>query len=368
MSFTFKLSSALAGAGLMYFLDPDRGHRRRAKLADAAVHARRRERELVAKAVRDGRHRMRGLAERAKRRRSDRDAPDEVIEGRVHARLGRAISHAHAIELSVNDGCVVLRGDVLEREADAALDAVRDTAGVHDVIDELERHETAGSVPMLQGEGRVDHRGDAWTPVLQLGAIGAGSLMAIYGLARRGIGGLVLGAAGGALVTRAIANRPLRVSRKGIVVQKTLTVNAPVEHVREQWRRLDQFPLFLDHVRSVEVFGKRSRWTVEAFPGTSAKFDVEITRDEPDVIAWRTPSDQLVQHEGTVRFERVDSDAGTRVHIDLSYRPFGGVLGHVVAHVLGFDPKHRMDDDLVRLKRLFEGRSPLAQPEPDQLP
>src|SRR6185312_651219 len=111
MSLTSKLSAALAGAGLMYFFDPDRGNPRRAKLANAAVHARRRERELVDKAIRDARHRVRGVAQRAKHR-DDRDIPDEVVAGRVHTRLGRTVSHPRAIELSVNDGCVVVRGDI----------------------------------------------------------------------------------------------------------------------------------------------------------------------------------------------------------------------------------------------------------------
>jgi uncharacterized membrane protein len=352
MSIMSKVSAALAGAGLMYFFDPDRGHPRRVKLANAAVHARRREHELVDKAMRDARHRIRGVTARVKHR-GDRDIPDQVLDGRVHTRLGRAISHPRGIELSVSDGCVALRGDVLEHEADAALAAVRDITGVRDVVDKLTRHESAGSLPMLQGEGNaMRSRGGAWTPALQVGAIGAGSLVAIYGLARRGFAGIALGAAGGALVTRAITNRPLRIHGKGIVVHKTLTVHAPIERVRELWRHLDDFPRFLEHVQRVEVFGKRSRWTVEALPGATARFDVEVTRDEPAVIAWRTLPDQLVQHEGTVRFESTDSV--TRVHVDLSYRPPGGVLGHVIARLLGLDPKHRMDVDLVRLKGLLE--------------
>jgi uncharacterized membrane protein len=356
MSFTSKLSAALAGAGLMYFLDPDRGHPRRTKLANAAVHLRRRERELVDKAIRDARHRVRGVAERAKHRR-DRDISDEVLDGRVHALLGRTVSHPRAIELSVNGACVSLHGDILEREADAALAAVREIAGVREVVDELSRHEAAGTIPMLQGEGHLSHtRGGAWTPALQVGAIGAGTLMAMVGLARRGVIGLAIAAGGGALLVRAIANRPLRLGAKGIVVHKTLTVDAPVERVRDLWRRLDDFPRFLEHVRSVEVSGARSRWTIATFPGASATFEAEITRDEPDLVAWRTLPDQLVQHEGTVRFEGVDGQEHemTRVHVELSYRPVGGLLGHAIARVLGLDPKHRMDVDLVRLKGLLE--------------
>ena len=366
MSITSKLSAALAGAGLMYFLDPDRGHPRRVKLANAAVHARRRERELVDKAMRDARHRVQGVTARVKHK-GDQDISDEVLDGRVHTRLGRAVSHPRAIGLSVSDGHVILHGDVLEREADAAIKAVREIVGVRDVVDELTRHDSAGSIPMLQGEGNVTHdRGGAWTPALQVGAIGAGSLIAIYGLARRGLTGMALGAVGGALVTRAVMNRPLRLDGRGIVVHKTLTIHAPIERVRELWRRLDDFPRFLEHIRSVEVDDTRSRWTVEALPGVTAKFDVELTRDEPALIAWRTMPDQLIQHEGTVRFEGMDGV--TRVHVDLSYQPIGGVIGHVIARLLGFDPKHRMDVDLVRLKGLLEHGATRAHRQRFELP
>jgi len=53
-----------------------------------------------------------------------------------------------------------------------------------------------------------------------------------------------------------------------------------------------------------------------------------------------------------VRFESCQD--GTRVHIDMWYRPFGGLVGHAVARVLGFDPKRRIDRDLVRMKALLE--------------
>ena len=38
----------------------------------------------------------------------------------------------------------------------------------------------------------------------------------------------------------------------------------------------------------------------------------------------------------------------------MSYWPPAGVFGHSIARMLGWDPKHRMDDDLVRMKALLE--------------
>jgi uncharacterized membrane protein len=45
---------------------------------------------------------------------------------------------------------------------------------------------------------------------------------------------------------------------------------------------------------------------------------------------------------------------GTRIEVHMTYRPPGGVLGHALAHILGWDPKSRIDDDIVRMKSLLE--------------
>jgi uncharacterized membrane protein len=352
MSIPSKLAGVGFGAMLMYFFDPIRGRKRRARAVDAAVHLRRRESELLGKAARDAEHRARGLAQRV-RQRSDPNADDDVLEGRVRARLGRIASHPRALEISVRDGRALLRGPILAREADAVLASVRGVRGVREVVDDLARCATAGSISSLQGEGRSRRAGSTWTPALQVGAIGAGALLAGYGLvARRGMFGAVLGSVGGALLARGLTNRPLRLGGRHVAIQKTLTVRAPIDLVHAVWTRLEDFPRFMQHVHRVEVNGKRSRWTVDSYPGATVTFEAEITHQRPNLIAWRTLPDQPLAHEGTARFEA--TPGGTRIHVEMSYRPSGGVFGHAIARVLGFDPKRRLDEDLIRMKALLE--------------
>jgi uncharacterized membrane protein len=347
----------LLGAGMMYFLDPVRGRKRRARVNEALTHAQRHERELLGKAARDAKHRAHGLLERAKHRPSP-DVADVVVDSRVRACLGRALSHAGAIDIIVHDGRVILRGPVFVREADAALRAVRKVAGVREVVDRMERHDTAGTISSLQGEGRPIGR-RVWSPTKQVAASGAGALMLLYGfLLRRGLVGTLLGAAGGALALRGTLNRPMPelVGRgRGVSVQKTITIRRPVSEVFDVCSRFDSFPLFMEHVREVdlEIGGRRSRWTVDGPAGTKLEFEAETTAYEPErLIAWKTLPNQPVDHEGRVRFEEMPG--GTRVHVQMTYRPAGGVVGHAIAHILGWDPKTRMDDDLVRLKALLE--------------
>jgi uncharacterized membrane protein/osmotically-inducible protein OsmY len=356
MKVTSFPGGVLLGAGLMYFLDPIRGRKRRARINDAVSRAQRHERDLIAKASRDARHRAQGLVERAKHHPSA-DAPDQVIESRVRACLGRAVSHPGALDLVVHDGRVILRGPVFTHEADFVMRAVRNVPGVREVVDRMERHVTAGSIPSLQGEARKRRR--RWSPTAQVAASGTGALMVLYGLlVRRGLVGMLFGAAGSALALRGSINQPMPdiVGRgHGVTVQKTIFVRRPINDVFDVWSRFDNFPMFMQHVREIdlEIGGRRSRWTVDGPAGTKLEFEAETTDFEPDrVIAWKTVPHQPVDHEGRVRFEEVTG--GTRVNVQMTYRPPGGIVGHAIAHILGWDPKARMDDDLVRMKALLE--------------
>ena len=345
----------LFGAGLMYLLDPVRGRRRRARIHEAVMRAERAERELLDKAARDVKQRMQGFTHRP-----PADAPDEVIEQRVRACLGRAVSHPGALDVVVRDGRVILRGPVLEGEAPLLARQVRGIPGVQAVVDRMDRHASAGSIPALQGQGRSRAMRHFWSPALQVAATGAGAAMVLYGwLVRGGAQGTLVGTAGAALALRATFNRPMPelLGRRGTVtVTKTITVRRPIHEVFELWSRLDNFPQFMEHVREidVELGGTRSRWTVDGPAGTKVEFEAETIACEPDqLIAWRTLPGQPIHHEGRVRFDE-PRPGETRVHVDMTYRPPGGVIGHAIAHLLGWDPKARMDDDLVRMKALLE--------------
>jgi uncharacterized membrane protein len=132
-------------------------------------------------------------------------------------------------------------------------------------------------------------------------------------------------------------------------------VHRPVHEVFDLWSRFDNFPMFMEHVREVdlEIGGRNSKWTVDGPAGTKVEFEAQITAFEPDrAIAWKTLANQPIEHEGRVRFEEVPD--GTRVHVQMTYHPPGGIVGHAIGHILGWDPKRRMDDDLVRMKTLLE--------------
>ena len=363
------LTSAIAGALAMYFLDPQGGRRRRARTRDKVERATRRLRDAYDVTARDTRHRAMGLQALGRRWLRRGAADDPTLVGRVRAVLGRYVSHPHAIEVEAQDGEVALSGPILAAEVPGLLKAVKGVPGVKRVSNQLAVHREPGNVSSLQGG--VPRRGqrfellqDNWSPAARLitGALGAGMVVS----ATRAPTGLcaLLGLAGGGLLARAITNRDFASlvgwadASRGIVVQKSIHIEASVDEVFAFWSDYRNFPRFMANVRDVEVHEDRSRWTVSGPGGVPVQWTSEVTRIEPDaLIEWRAVPGSVVKHEGCVRFE--PDSGGTRVNVRICYLPPAGALGHAVARLFGADPKSEMDADLLRLKSMIEtGRAP----------
>jgi hypothetical protein len=220
-----RLPLVVAGAGLMYLLDPVRGARRRAELAGHVWHVLRTERALFDRARRDIVNRIRGTIDQIQRRRQAAAAPpvtDDILDLRVRSKLGHCVSHARAVLLDVVDGHVTLAGPILAHEADHLLSEIAGIRGVKEVLDALDRHKTSDGVPALQGEGKsIRRRRVTWSPVMQLAAVAVGSALVTWGLlVRRGTLGLLVATAGGALAARGTVNRPLDQLARGAVVRR----------------------------------------------------------------------------------------------------------------------------------------------------
>src|SRR5688572_26682130 len=121
MSTRDLVTGAAIGGALLFVLDPDRGAKRRAVLRDKLVRAGRVAGEGAGATARDISNRARGVAASVRGRWSDEDVSDDVVRERVRAKLGRASSHAHALDVDVRDGCVTLRGPILASEVRTVL-------------------------------------------------------------------------------------------------------------------------------------------------------------------------------------------------------------------------------------------------------
>jgi uncharacterized membrane protein len=369
------VGAAGVGAALAYFLDPDRGERRRHLLADQVIHATKVTGDAIGVTKRDITNRSRGLAAGVRGRLADRDDDDDiVITDRIRSALGRLISHPGAIEVEVENGRAVLSGPVLADQADKLVEGVRKVRGVIDVESRLDRHETPGDVPALQGSPRLPAKKfelfqTNWTPATRFAATVAGGALATFALGRGERGNAMtstLGLAGLALLVRGVTNKPfdrllgLGAGRRAVTLQKAINVVAPVEEVFAWLTDWERWPEWMSHVQEVSargergVQGERTHWVVDGPAGTTVSWDAVTTRFVPqELVAWKTVEGSPVAHSGVMRFSR-NEDGSTRVDIQMSYNPVLGAAGHAVASALRRDPKQQLDDDLARLKTAIE--------------
>lgn len=113
----FLIAGIGVGAGCMYLMDPNRGRPRRVLLRDKTEAAYRRVRTSVASAQSDFANREHGLIANVKSTVQRGSVDDERLVERVRAKLGRLVSHPHAIDVIARNGRITVSGAVLEHEA-----------------------------------------------------------------------------------------------------------------------------------------------------------------------------------------------------------------------------------------------------------
>jgi uncharacterized membrane protein len=143
---------------------------------------------------------------------------------------------------------------------------------------------------------------------------------------------------------------------EGIKVEKSVTVNRPVQDVYRFWRNFENLPRFMDHLEAVSVIDEtRSHWVAKAPAGTKVEWDAAIHNEiENELIAWRSLPGSDVNHAGSVHFTPVGNGNRTEVLVVLSYEPPAGSLGAVVAKLMGEEPSKQIEDDLRRFKQVVE--------------
>jgi hypothetical protein len=167
-------AAVVAGAALMYYLDPQQGRRRRALVRDKAIAVSNDTAEAARGQSRRVANKVQGMvaASRARFGRADEPVDEHTLHERVRACLGRVAEHPGAIQVEVANSVVRLSGDVLARDANPIVKAVERVRGVERVENGMTVHESAQNVPALQGEPAGGNR--RWrVPVWSVLAIAA---------------------------------------------------------------------------------------------------------------------------------------------------------------------------------------------------
>jgi hypothetical protein len=201
------------GVGMMYFLDPVAGRRRRAVIRDKAVRSLYDAEEFLEGAMEDLGNRARGLAaETISAMRKD-PVSDQALHDRVRALMGRIVSHPRAVQVSVHAGQVTLSGPIFSDEAPKLMDSVAGMRGVTGLENRLETHNAPTDHPALQGaamanEPTPEFLQHYWTDGPRLVACTAGCALAFKGARQGGIVGLAAALAGLALMGETMARTP----------------------------------------------------------------------------------------------------------------------------------------------------------------
>ena len=231
-------------------------------------------------------------------------------------------------------------------------------------------------------------RGGHYRPVNLSGgerfiSVAGGGVLSIYGLKRGGFAGLLAAIAGGALIYRGATGhsnlykalsvstakrKGLRASVKhgaGIKVEKSVTIDKPVEELFRFWSDFENLPRFLNHLESVRAIDGRpdqsgrssrlSHWVARLPAGMKVEWDAEIINEAPnELIAWRSLEGAGVPNAGSVRFEKSPDGRGAEVKIAIEYAPPVGKIGSFLAKLLGEDPERQVAEGLRRFKQLME--------------
>jgi hypothetical protein len=177
-------------------------------LRDRTTHALRSTRDTLGKKAQDLGNRARGLAAEARTALRCEAVPDEVLEQRVRAQLGRAVSKPGDVEVLAAEGCVTLRGVVRAGEVERLLRRVSRVRGVRSLESQLNvkgLHATEHANDSANEKGATNHTPDRPSVPARLLATVAGSGLAFYGVRRKGVVGTLSGVVGMRMLRRAFS-------------------------------------------------------------------------------------------------------------------------------------------------------------------
>jgi uncharacterized membrane protein len=201
-----------------------------------------------------------------------------------------------------------------------------------------------------------------------------GTALAAWGLSRRDVAGIAATAAGGYLIYRgAMAYCPIRARvehsafREPVEVEHAVSIMRSPQELYSFWRKLENLPSFMRHLKSVQETGARtSHWVAKGPANTSFEWDAEIMEEEAgQFLSWRAVEGSEIQNSGWVRFSPLPEGRGTEVRVYLWYAPPAGRVGKTVARFFGEEPELQIREDLRRFKNLMEtGEIPTVQGQP----
>jgi uncharacterized membrane protein len=164
-------------------------------------------------------------------------------------------------------------------------------------------------------------------------------------------------------------NRVEGIGRRGIQVERSVTVNLPRDELFRIWRNSENLPRFMKHLKSVtgdKADNGRSHWVATGPLGREVEWDSEVIEErENEYLAWSSLPGSTVESRGSVHFADAPGGRGTILHVSMEYQPPAGSAGAAFAKLFGQEPGQQIREDLRRFKQMLEtGETPTVEGQP----
>jgi uncharacterized membrane protein len=199
----------------------------------------------------------------------------------------------------------------------------------------------------------------------RIASVLAGSLLLFNGLRkgnlglfRLGLGGYLLyrGATGHCHGYSALGKEHLPDPIKNINIRTTVAVNRPRNEVYAFWRKLENLPLFMEHLQMVrELDNRTSHWEARIPGGLGTiEWDAVIVEErEGSFIGWNSLPGATVENAGKVEFREI-GDGWTEIYAVITYRAPLGAAGQGLSALLNPVFEKLVRSDIKNFKRFVE--------------
>jgi uncharacterized membrane protein len=183
-------------------------------------------------------------------------------------------------------------------------------------------------------------------------------------LAKKGESALPKAIAGGYLLFRGVSGHCALYSTVGksrlpnpsktINIRTKLVVNKPRNEVYAFWRKLENLPLFMTHLESVEKLDEKYSYWKAKFP-IHLEWKAEIVKErEGSFIGWSSTEDATIRNAGKVEFIDALGGRGTEIDVVIAYHPPLGAIGAGLSKIFNKKFEKMIKKDIRNFKTYIE--------------
>lgn len=143
---------------------------------------------------------------------------------------------------------------------------------------------------------------------------------------------------------------------RNVNIQVSLKVDKPREEVYDFWRRLENLPLFMEHLELVNSIDEKTSVWEAKIPGGmgNLRWRSEIVKERPfELLGWQSLTGSEVENAGKVEFRDAE-DGGTELHVVITYRAPLGIAGEGVARLINPYFHRVVENDIRNFKDYIE--------------